>query len=232
MFVQIPLKMGLRDTATFDNFVVEDESTAMGVVSLQTSLTNAKGDAYFLLGSNGVGKTHLLQSACRQATEQNQSSVYLPLADESLPLIPDVLNGLEHTKVVCLDDVDSVTGHEDWEVALENLIIKAATQGNVVIMAGGVAMQDWNLAHTNLLKALMTVIPISLKPLKQKHEMKVAMQKHSRSLGFEVPDQVADYLIKNHAEGLSDLMQLLKILEDATLVQKRRLTLQFVKTIL
>ena len=111
MFVQMPLKIGLRDEASFSTFVTEQESLAVALNALQNSLKKNSGNAFYLYGEEGVGKTHLLQAACRFMTEQDQASVYLPMSDKSLPLIPDVLIGLEQTSLVCLDEFDGLVGH-------------------------------------------------------------------------------------------------------------------------
>jgi len=232
MLVQMPLKMGLRDEATFKSYVAEDESVAYALFSLQTNIKQPKGNAFYLYGARHVGKTHLLQAACRHATELGLSSVYLPMADLSLPLIPDVLTGLEHTHVVCLDDIGQVVGQPAWEQALNNLIIRGSTQGNTLIIAGDLPMEQWALVEKELTKALMTIVPVPLLPLTQKEELISALQRHSQCLGFELPENVGDYLIKHHAQTLPELMQILRLLEEATLVQKRKLTLQFVRSIL
>lgn len=232
MFVQMPLKIGLRDEASFDTFIAEQEGVALALNALQSALANPKGDAYYLCGPNGVGKTHLLQAACRFITEKNKNSVYLPLADRSLPFVPDVFSGLEQVSLVCLDDIDQIIGKKDWELALSNLITKCNVQGNTLLIAGDLPIGDWKLAYSDLAKALISVIPLEIKAVTQKEELVTAMQRHSKCMGFELPDNVGELLVKHYSSNLAELMQVLKSLEEASLVQKRRLTLQFVKAVL
>ena len=232
MFVQMPLKMGLRDDASFETFVAEQESVAVALNVLQNTLSKPRGSAFYLSGVQGVGKTHVLQAACRFMTERNQDSVYLPMGDESLPLIPDVLHGLEQTSLVCLDDVDVIIGNKNWEVALANLIVKSSVQGNTLLLAGGTHINNWNIVMPELAKALVSVLPIGLLPLADSSELISALQRHSRKRGFELPDNVGDYLLKHCSQNLPELMQILDLLEEATLVEKRRLTLALVKSVL
>ncbi|MDX1353284.1 MAG: DnaA/Hda family protein, partial [Thiomicrorhabdus sp.] len=126
MFVQMPLKIGLRDDACFQTFVTEKESLAVALNGLQAALLKNSGNAFYLYGKGGVGKTHILQAACRFVTEKGSASVYLPMGDDSLPLIPDVLHGLEQTLLVCLDDMNHLVGDAKWEIALANLITKSS----------------------------------------------------------------------------------------------------------
>jgi DnaA family protein len=229
MFVQMPLKIGLRDEASFATFVTEQESLAVALNGLQTSLKQNSAGAFYLYGDLTAGKTHLLQAACRYVTELGQASVYLPMADKSLPLIPDVLVGLEQTNLICLDDIDILIGDKNWELALANLLTKSSVQGHVVILSGNSSINDWNLVTTELTQALINVLPIEVTPLSDKTEIIAALQRHSSKLGFQLPLEVGNYLIKNFSSDLQELLAVLKILEQATLVEKRKLTLPFVK---
>jgi len=232
VFVQLPLKIGLRDDACFETFVTEKESLALAFNELQGALMQSNGRAFYLYGDSGVGKTHLLQASCRFVTEQGKASVYLPFEDHSLPLIPDVLTGLEQMPLVCLDDMPHIIGQEKWEQSLANLITKTSVQGHTLILAGQQSINDWNIVTTDLAKALMTVLPIEMQALEEKEEIVFALKRHSLRLGFELPNDVGNYLIKTFSTDLQELLAVLKLLEQATLVEKRRLTLPFVKQVL
>jgi len=232
VFVQMPLKIGLRDDACFETFVTEKESQAVALSGLQSALIQTNGNAFYLYGESGAGKTHLLQASCRYVTEKGQTSVYLPFGDHSLPLIPDVLIGLEQTPLVCLDDMTEIVGDSKWELALANLITKSSVQGHTVILAGQVSINDWSIKTNELAKALMMVLPIELHSVIEKEEVIVALQRHSKRLGFELPNDVGNYLVKQFSADLQELLAVLKLLEQATLVEKRRLTLPFVKQVL
>jgi DnaA family protein len=228
----MPLKIGLRDDACFETFVTEKESQALALSGLQSALIQTNGNAFYLYGESGAGKTHLLQASCRYVTEKGQTSVYLPFGDHSLPLIPDVLMGLEQTPLVCLDDMTEIVGDSKWELALANLITKSSVQGHTVILAGQVSINDWSIKTNELAKALMMVLPIELHSVIEKEEVIVALQRHSKRLGFELPNDVGNYLVKQFSADLQELLAVLKLLEQATLVEKRRLTLPFVKQVL
>lgn len=233
MFVQLPLKIGLREEVCFDTFVADDESTVLALNQFQQALLKSgKAEAYYFYGVSGVGKTHLLQAACRFVTEQNIASVYLPLADKQLPLIPDVLMGLEKTPLVCLDDVEQIIGDKAWELALANLLMKSKVMGNKVVLSGRVALENWTLQTPELTQALISVLPIQLKAIANQKDIVTALQRHAKKLGFELPLEVGNYLIKQFSADLQELLSVLKILEQATFVEKRRMTLPFVKQIL
>jgi len=232
MLVQMQLKIGLRDEASFDTFIADQESVALALNALQSAVASPSGEAYYLWGKEGVGKTHLLQASCRFVTEQQQTSVFLPLADRSLPLVPDVFSGLESIKLVCLDDIDRLVGKPEWEKALANLITKCSVQGNTLLISGTTSLSDWKLMNTDLAKALISVVPLEIKPVQEKEEIINALQRHAKRMGFEFSEKVGEILVKHLSSDLAELMQVLKVLEEASLIQQRRLTPQFVKSVL
>lgn len=233
MFVQLPLKIGLREEVCFDTYIAEEEGVAFKLAQFQQSLSDRQSDeSFYVFGEVGTGKTHLLQAACRFVTEKNRASVYLPLADSSLPLIADVLHGLEQTPLVCLDDVDHVMGDPDWELALANLVMRSKALGHQVVMSGSSDVTSWSVETTEWLQALMSVMPIALKPLTRKQDIVLALQRHAQKLGFELPIEVGNYLVKQFSNDLQELLSVLKLLEQASFVEKRRMTLPFVKHIL
>jgi len=59
-----------------------------------------------------------------------------------------------------------------------------------------------------------------------------AVQLRARSRGFEIPDDVAEYLLRRQRRDLPTLMRLVERLDHSTLAAKRRVTIPFVKTLL
>ena len=236
MFVQLPLKIGLKEEATFDTFVVEQESIAIAVASFQQSLMNNQSDLILLNGEQKSGKTHLLQSACRffgeNSLTSDSSTVYLPLADKNLPLIPIILDGLEMVKLICIDDIEEVIGIKEWEVALANLITKSQAQGQKLVITSENAMTKWRMVTKELSNAMMVASTITLSQLTEQEELVEALKKRSVRTGFDFRLEVGNYLVKQFSNDLSELIAVLQIIENASIIQKRKITLPFVKSVL
>ena len=237
MFVQLPLKIGLREEAKFDTFVAEEESIAISVAWLQNQVIDSKNNFIALVGEKGTGKTHLLQSCCRFFGEQQNSSngnsaVYLPLADKSLPLVPAILDGLEMVKLICLDDVDEILGNKEWELALADLIAKSQVLGQKLIISSKQDFNDWTIKTKALSNAIIVVSTIILSGLTKHDELIEALKKRSEVVGFDFRQEVGNFLIKQFSNELSELIAVLQIIENASIVQKRKITLPFVKSVL
>lgn len=238
MFVQIPLRISLKEEATFDTYVVEKESIALSIVTLQQTLLENKSNFITLYGEQNSGKTHLLQAACRFFSENknrlsgSSSTVYLPLADKSLPFIPAILDGLEVVKLICIDDVEKILGNKEWEISLANLITKSQVLGQKILISSKLHINSWSIVTKELASAIVVVSAIGLGKLTKHDALIDVLKKRSEHAGFVFSLSIGNYLIKQYSNDLSELIAVLQIIEDASIVKKRKISLVFVKQIL
>ena len=95
--VQLWLPIGLRSAPSFANFVPGANTEALHWVEL---LARGEGpEALYLWGGPGVGKTHLLEAACREAAGRGEPVACVPLAGPER-LEPALLGGLESAALV------------------------------------------------------------------------------------------------------------------------------------
>ncbi len=107
MHEQLPL-FRPRTDASFANFVAT-EVNAASLHALQQWLQQAAGGVFYLFGVDGVGRSHLLQAACRDAV-----AIYLPLTELQNANPEEVCEELEQADIVCLDDIDVVLTERAW----------------------------------------------------------------------------------------------------------------------
>jgi DnaA family protein len=124
---QLPLGFRLRDDATFENYFSESNTQALHAI---LSLVCGRGDNFlYLWGTEGSGRSHLLQASCHAAPEFKHTAVYLPLEDLE-NLSPDIFLGLENIALVCIDDVYKIAGNPVWEEQLFHLFNRIRANGN------------------------------------------------------------------------------------------------------
>lgn len=225
---QIPLHFAFNPELSFQRY--HPGINAEAVRHLMASAQGQGEPLIFLWGESGVGKTHLLNACCREASPLGLSISYLPLsilADHG----PQVLEGLEYQDMVCIDDLESVAGRVEWEVALFHLFNEARQRQGVLILS---ATQP------------PTQIPITLADLKTRYawgltlrlhalpedDIPLVLELHAHSLGLELTPQVIQFLLTRFPRDLNYLGELLRELDKATLAAKRKLTIPFIKTYL
>lgn len=214
---QIPLNLRLRDSATFENFVVGSNQTAIAY------LQNFSSGGVFLWGQLGTGRTHLLNACCHQIG----NSVYLPLR-EAVHLSPAMLSGLDSVDCVCIDDVDRIAGQRDWEEALFHLYNRMHTR---LILTAHTIPSHLNLTLPDLMSRLNACMRFQIHSLSDPDKL-IVLQQRARAKGLELSEEVGHYVLNHFSRDLSALLTLLDQLDHASLAEQRRLTIPFVKTVL
>lgn len=225
---QLGLAVTLRDDATFDNFTVGANGA---VVASMQQLGQADGEPrLYIWGPPGAGRTHLLQATCHALTERGLRCVYVPL-HERADLSPAMLEDLEHSDVVCIDDIDVVAGDASWEHAMFDFYNRAAVTGCALLMAASAApsMLPWGLA--DLKSRLAASLVYRLEVLNDDAKM-AALQQRAQRRGMELNDEAAGFLLRHVRRDTCHLFELLDRLDTASLAAQRRLTVPFIKQVL
>ncbi len=225
---QLPLGLALRESARFDSYF--SGLNAEAVQHLQQAATGEGENFIYAAGATGVGKTHLLQAACHSASQCGRSSTYLPLQEMS-ELAPDVLEDLEQLNLVCLDDVSATAGHADWERGLFDLFNRLRAAGSTLLVADEQRPDQSGFALPDLVSRLGWGLSYTLKPLAD-DDVFAALSCRAKGRGLELPEDTAQFLLRRLPRDLPTLFALLDTLDTASLIEQRRLTIPFVKSVL
>ncbi len=222
---QLPLAYAWREGLSYDNFCGADNAAMLQ--SLRQCADGSGDQFIYLWGAAGVGKSHLLQAACHQVAELGQAVAYLPLA-EFVDLPVEALEGLEGLSLVCLDDVQAVAGVPQWEEALFHLYNRLRDSDTALLAAGNVSPAGLDIGLPDLTSRLGWG-PVFRVQEPQEDEKIRALQTRATARGFDLPDEVARYLIRRSPRDMTSLFALLDRLDQASLAQQRRLTIPFVR---
>jgi DnaA family protein len=217
----------LRDEATFDNFLPSPASRAL-IAALRTQAGGSGEPIIYLYGPTGVGKSHLLQASCHLV---GAGSVYLPLGEVADCAPEEVLQGIETLKLVCLDDVDRVLGRADWELALFNLVNRARQSGCSLLVAGSAAPRVLAVDLADLRSRLGWGIVYQLAAAGDEEKLAILQFRAARR-GLVLADEVCAYVVARASRDMDALLGVLDLLDRASLVEQRALSIPFVKSVL
>lgn len=228
MAIQLALNLSLRDDTTFANFYPGDNQALLKI--LQTQMQNHNERYVYLWGNAGVGRSHLLQACCHAATEKKLSAVYLPLTHFK-EFSPDIFTDLENQNLICLDDVDVIVGHKEWEEAIFHFYNRAVEMGAYLLISANVAPAHLAITLADLKSRLTSGVIFQLKPLSDEQKV-AALQLRAKTRGMVLSEEVGRYLLQHSARDTGFLFSVLDKLDKASLAAQRKLTIPFVKSVL
>jgi DnaA family protein len=225
---QLPLPFSFNPELGFEQF--HPGANAEQVAHLRRTAAGSGERLVFLWGEPGSGKTHLLNACCRAACQLHRSVSYLPLG-VLRGFGPEMLEGLEYMDLVCLDDLEQVVGDEAWEAALFVLFNRLRDAGHDLIVAAGLPSAQLPIVRPDLRTRFGWGLTLKLHALSDQDKLAV-LDLYARSLGLDLPPQVARFLLAHHRRDPSALRELVDRLDQATLAAQRKLTVPFVKAFL
>ncbi len=227
-FNQLPLNFEVRDVFTFDTLVTGVNAVSAGIVQ-QCALGEGEKQVY-IWSPPGGGKSHLLQAACNLAAKNQRTVCYLP-AGQIINQPVQILDEIEQLDLVCLDDVDQLAQSRLWEEALFDLINRMREAGNSLLLAAAASPEAMQVQLPDLRSRLSWGPVFQLQALSdaEKHE---ALRLRANQRGLELPENVAEYLMRHYPRDLFGLFERLEVLDTASMAMQRKLTVPFVKSVL
>ncbi len=223
---QLPLPISLDEGATFDNYHAGPNGAA--VEALKALAVTGGTPVLFLHGTDGTGKSHLLQAAFRVANDHGRRAMYLPMGQAVL-LDPSAIENFDRYALVCLDDVQRAAGSEPWQRALLTLIDSLKQRGSGFVASARGAPASIKRLLPDLVSRLSWGPVFQLAVLSDVEKI-AALQQRAQRRGFELPEDTAKFLLNRLQRDMSTLCSTLDALDTASLVAQRKLTVPFVKS--
>lgn len=228
MSEQLILGVQLRDDASFANF---SAGTNQQLVEILQTITCGDAEQFtYFWGLRGLGKSHLLQACCHEAQAHDRTALYLPLSrlDE---FSIEMLQGLDSLDVLCVDDIQYIAGRADWEEAFFHLYNSLRDAQTRLVIAASAAPKEVGIQMPDVVSRLDWGLVFHLEALTE--DAKVDnLHLRAKLRGFQMSDEVAHFLINHCQRDMPSLMGMLDQLDQASLVEKHRLTIPFVKSVL
>ncbi|WP_020408238.1 DnaA regulatory inactivator Hda [Hahella ganghwensis] len=222
---QLALNLSSNPSAELENYVEPDGGQV--VATVRNFLASPAETILFISGEGATGKTHLLLAASQ--LYETGEAFYLPFT-ELISMDPAVLEGLEHCRLLCLDDLDRVAGHPQWEEALFHLFNRCQQQQSQWIASANKTPGNLTWHLPDLKSRLGWGITIKLPALDEVLRLQV-LEQQAQHFGFFLSDEVKQFIIRRAPRDLGSLTSLLKKIDRASLEEKRAITVPFVKSI-
>lgn len=213
---------------SFDSYYAGPNQTTVDF--LQHYISNQAEPYIYLWGDAGSGRSHLLQAVLQNAHSMQLNAVYIPLQNYAA-LQAEMLEGIEDSDLVCIDDIHLIAADALWEETLFDAFNRIRDAGTRLIITGDVPSQQLPLDLADLRSRLCWGLSLQLQPLTDEQKQQ-ALKFAAKQRSFDLPDNVAQYLLTHFGRQQHELFTMLAKLDEASLVAKRKLTIPFVKQVL
>ncbi len=226
MSEQLVLPVQLSSSMHLEDLI--GEQNKVGLAHLTQSLTSLPELFLFYWGKKGTGKTHLLIAACQQLSEQGKVGLYFDLADYQ-NLEPCIFDNLRQIQLLAIDNIEKIQGIVQWEQAFFDCFNKMRQHRIPILMTANTPPNQINYQLADLKSRLSWGVVYQLVELNEEEIRQVLLRIISQR-GLNFPDLAIDYLLTHYQRNLIDLIAMIEALDLASLKEKKRITVAFIKT--
>lgn len=223
---QLILTIQLNDEAIFEDFCWNDNAWLHE--KIHNIIHQGLPLILYIWGKSGTGKSHLLQACCHAL---GNDSMYLPLKLLK-KLDPQIIEDLENKSLVAIDDISAIAMNSNWEEAIFHLYnrIRDSEQHSLII-TDTLPPVNSTIKLADLKSRLSASLIIQINELNDTDKIKTLCA-HAKKRGIHLSLTVGNFLLNRCTRNMIDLHHILDKLDEASLREKRRLTVPFVKEVL
>jgi len=225
---QLPLAMRWPAQQRFETFFAGDNGAAPDLARRAATETDAPW--VFVSGPAASGKTHLLLAACAAATAAGRRAQYLSLRSVT-DGVADAIRGLGGSDLLALDDLDALAGRHEAEHALFDLYNRGKVEKYTFLFAASRVPAQLGMSLPDLTSRLSACAQAPLRLLDDDARREV-LRGRAAARGVELDDAALTWLFTHTERDLASLTTLLDRLDRASLAEKRRVTVAFLRKLL
>jgi DnaA-homolog protein len=216
---QLALDLAVPPPPTLENFIPGKNGEVLAQLR-RLAADHGGGERFlYVWGSPGCGRSHLLKGFAAQAP----GAAYVACrADTRFDA------GLERAGCVALDDVERLDG--EGQVAAFDLFNALRERGGALLASGSAPPVQLQLRE-DLVTRLAWGLVYHLHALTDEEKTR-ALAERAASRGFQLPHEVAAFLLKRVRRDLPTLLAMLDALDRYSLETKRPVTVPLVRELL
>lgn len=217
---QLALTLAPPPAPTLDNFFPGRNAELLA--ALRGLADGISAERFFYLwGEEGCGRTHLLRAMAHALERRDVATTYIG-AGMPLPAPDPAL------RAVAVDDVERLA--PGAQGAFFNLYNAVREKRGIVLAAGSAPPAKLSM-RPDLVTRLGWGLVYQVHPLADDEKI-AALKRHADSRSFNLPDGVAEYLLRHLKRDLPSLMTVLDALDRYSLEAKRPITLPLLRELL
>ncbi|MBX2846886.1 MAG: DnaA regulatory inactivator Hda [Acidiferrobacterales bacterium] len=225
--LQMALPIALDDKASFANYFADSNIELVEV--LKASIKQGQQAILFFYGISGCGKSHLMFAFQRFAKQSNIKSVYIALSNPQVSL--QMLEMIDPKTIICIDDIDAWAGDSAKETVIFSLFERVKQGNGSLIVSAKNPPEASNFRLKDLASRLNSGLVYPVHRLDD-NQCFAAIKLRAENRGLRIADEVVRYLLNRSSRDTAELFSLLDQIDKASLIEKRRITIPFLQSVL
>ncbi len=228
---QLVLPIGIRSDAAFENFFGPHASRC--VTQLRQLLEHPTETLIWITGPQDAGKSHLAAACLAHLETCGRKGFYMGLSEMpgELAWVDYFLEDAHAPEVLILDDVHQWLDGAEQELALFQLFNHFKISRRQLIVTANAPPALMPVELPDLASRLRSGQLLTLPQAGDDHKQQVLIQVAAER-GMRMPLDVGAFIIRRSERNLGQLLTVLDRVEQASLVEQRKLTVPFVKKVL
>ena len=247
--IQLFLPVQMRLEKSFEKYLGRENQALVGC--LKEHIEHLYETLIVIVGPESVGKTHLLASSVAyyetvygsemecayfSLSELRENNVF-DTDDDDSSYFTDLLDYFESFKFLALDDVDiwlnSFIGRQldEAELLIFNLFNHYKMNGKLLMITSKCSPARLDIKLKDLQSRLQSGLLVTLLDMGDREKANL-LTSLAKLKGFLMDDDVSAYILKRSGRDITTLLDIIDNLDKATLIEKRKLTVPFVKKVL
>lgn len=184
----------------------------------------------FLWGHSCTGKSHLMQGACQWAFMHGFRAIYVPLKTLA-HFQHEVLENLDDYDLVCLDDLESILPSPEWESAIFHLFNNLHSKRHHLMVSAPAQPSQLDFSLPDLKSRFGWGLNLKIQAPDEQTLMAIVQQR-AIELGMDLSPAVTRYLMTHCPREPQYLLDLLGMLDRASLSAQKDISVHFLKRFL
>lgn len=210
--------------ASLKTFFVSKQNTE-SIKTLNAFLSNNEHEI-FLNDEASSGKTYILHALCNDFRRSKGTDAFYISFKDFKKLQPELLDGLANFPLICIDDINFISGQSNWEVALFNLINEVNQKNTKIILSG---RANDLILFPDLLSRIKKMNRLELRGVLDE-EILTASQTIIQNLELHISERSLKFLILRSKRDINEIYRNLIKLDKASIEKKRIISIDLIKS--
>lgn len=222
---QLLLPVSADPDATWEHWVSRPETELLEHTLIDIETVTLPG--IFVWSGDGLGKSHLLQAVC---TSVGRNASYIPLT-QVLDVPPGaLLDGVESSGIVLIDDVQAAISSKEWQEGLFHCFNRCVDTGTPLVVSSGVGASGLSELLPDLSSRLALLTGFRL-PSWEMEAFELLLIRLASHRGLRLTMEVARYMARRLRQTPREALVAIQQIERSSLIEQRVPTIPFLKTL-